>query len=397
MNRRKRAKKNKLGPRLLLVGATLLAFAASLGVYLMVIYPGKAGPGSGRDIVLEVPWGGGARAAARNAVEAGVVRGELRFTAYLRLSGAAARLQAGRHQVRDDWSPARIADTLSRPGIGRQSRVTIREGWTRWDIADELERKGVTTARSFLAASADDELLERLEIEGETAEGYLFPETYLMEPDTEAVEIVERLVAMFRSRVGPLFDSRPDHLAELHRTAVALARELNGADREIEDGDIEAPSGAHVAVMLASMVEAETARPEERPLVAAVMLNRLRSPDFTWRKLQIDPTVRYGCIAEPERAPSCSEGADPLRTRHLADGENRYNTYAHPGFPPGPIGNPSASSLEAALAPASVDYLYFVARGDGGHVFSSTLAEHNEAVARYRRLMASPDAGSAAP
>ena len=101
MNRRKRAKKNKLGPRLLLVGATLLAFAASLGVYLMVIYPGKAGPGSGRDIVLEVPWGGGARAAARNAVEAGVVRGELRFTAYLRLSGAAARLQAGRHQVRD--------------------------------------------------------------------------------------------------------------------------------------------------------------------------------------------------------------------------------------------------------------------------------------------------------
>ena len=127
-------------------------------------------------------------------------------------------------------------------------------------------------------------------------------------------------------------------------------------------------------------------------MVAAVMLNRLRSPEFTWRKLQIDPTVRYGCIAEPERAPSCRDGADPLRSRHLMDGENRYNTYAHPGLPPGPIGNPSSSSLEAALTPASVDFLYFVARGDGGHVFSTTLVEHNAAVARYRKLMARPDA-----
>jgi UPF0755 protein len=265
--------------------------------------------------------------------------------------------------------------------------VTIREGWTIFDIAGELDRKGVVQRAAFLEAARSPALLAHLGIEGESAEGHLFPETYLMELDTAPSEVIERLVGTFRRRAGPLFIAHADDVRQLERTAEALARELSSLASATDAGPaVRSPGGAHVAVILASMVEAETARLDERPLVAAVLLNRLRAPGFTWRKLQIDPTVRYGCEAEPERAPSCRDGASPLTSRHLDDGRNRFNTYVHPGLPPGPIDNPSISAIEAVLTPAPVDFLYFVADGSGGHVFSNTLSEHNEAVARYRAL-----------
>lgn len=379
------------------LGSIAVVGAAAVG-HLLVVYPDTPGPGAGREVIIEVPWGGGARAAARQAVAAGAVRDELRFTAYLRLCGAARRIKAGRHMVRDDWSPARIARALAGPGMPEQARVTIREGWTIFDIAGELDRKGVVQRAAFLEAARSPALLAHLGIEGESAEGYLFPETYLMELDTAPSEVIERLVGTFRRRAGPLFVAHADEVRELERTAEALARELSSLASTTDAGPaVRSPGGAHVAVILASMVEAETARLDERPLVAAVLLNRLRAPGFTWRKLQIDPTVRYGCEAEPERAPSCRDGASPLTSRHLDDGRNRFNTYVHPGLPPGPIGNPSISAIEAVLTPAPADFLYFVADGSGGHVFSSTLPEHNAAVARYRALQGGPDGGAPAP
>jgi UPF0755 protein len=364
---------------------TLSVAGAGLAAYLLLVYPDTPGPGTGHQVVVEVPWGGGARGVASQAAKAGVLRSELRFVAYLRLTGIAPRLKAGRHLVRDDWTPAQIAAELTKQGLGRQLRVTIREGWSRFDIADELERLDITSREGFLEATMNRALLDELGLEGESAEGYLFPETYLMAPDTEAEAVVRRLVATFQRRAGAIFERRPEALGELERTATDLERELGRGEPGTPDGSVTSPfGGRHVAIILASMVEAETARTAERPLVAAVMLNRLRSPDFPSRKLQIDPTVAYGCRAAPSEAPSCRRGATPLTTRHLEDGANRYNTYTHPGLPPGPIGNPSLTALEAVLSPAESDVFYFVADGEGSHVFSSTLAEHNRAVARYR-------------
>ena len=138
-------------------------------------------------------------------------------------------------------------------------------------------------------------------------------------------------------------------------------------------------------ITLASIVEAEAAVAAELPVIAGVFLNRLRDPEFRPKRLQADPTVSYGCRLQPS-LPSCA-GFDGRRITRamLAGADNPYNTYRHEGLPPGPVGNPGLAAVEAVLAPAEHDYLYFVARGGGRHAFSATLEEHNRAVERYLR------------
>lgn len=372
-----------------LVALTLLS-GAGIYHYLTAIYPERGGPGQGQPVEVDLPWGGGARSAARSAANAGVVDDPRLFALYLRLSGWAGRLKAGRHQLRDDWSPSKVARALSTAGAGAQVRVTLREGLTRFEMAEELERQGICARQAFLEATEAPELLERFGVIGASAEGYLFPDTYHLAPGTEPTRVVVRLLRTFRSRTAEAFSGRRDQLAALGREMLVLEAEL-GAGPFAALGDEVDPvaAGRHAVVILASMVEAETPIAEERPRVAAVAFNRLRSPRFPHRKLQFDPTVSYGCLAEPRRASSCAGGFEPLATRHLMDEHNRYSTYAHPGLPPGPIGNPSLQSLEAVLSPADTDDLYFVASGDGGHVFSETLEAHQAAVERYRRRQGS--------
>ena len=364
----------------------LAVVAGSLGlflVYFMTTYPESPGPGRGREVVLDIPWGESPAGIARRAADAGVVDHPRIFAIYLRASGFARQLKAGRHVVADDWSPGRLARALTEPGAAEQVRVTIPEGSTRFDVGDELERRGVVAREPFLTATEDTDLLSRFSIVGSDAEGYLFPETYQMEPGTDAAAVVERLLETFDRRAGPLFTKNADMLSTLGEELQELETSLGGGPLS-EAPDAEA-AGRHAVVILASMVEAETARADERPHVAAVMLNRLRSEDFPSRKLQIDPTVRYGCVAEPAAAPSCRGWAGGrLTTRHLEDAANRYNTYVIRGLPPGPIGSPSLESIEAVLTPAATDDLFFVADGQGGHRFSKTLEEHNKAVEAYR-------------
>lgn len=373
----------------------ILLFGALAGnwLYITRMYPAAVGPGSGEEVVIDVPWGGSTSAVAQQAAEKGAVSSASQFAWYLKLSGTSRRLQAGRHLVADDWSPAKIAEALTGPGQAADVRVTLREGLSRFELGVELERRGITSRDAFLEATSDPALLARLDIPAESAEGYLFPETYRMEAGTAAARVVERLVKTFRQRTDPLFAEHSKVIADRGRLALDLEQELGRGPfhgRGLGPAN-QAEVGRHTTVILASMIEAETPLAHERPHVAAVLLNRLTSPEFHWRKLQIDPTVAYGCLAEPDGAPSCAESTSPLTKRHLEDAQNRYSTYAYPGLPPGPIGNPSLESIRAALAPADVDHLYFVASGSGGHVFSKTLEEHNAAVARYR---ARQDAGA---
>ncbi len=265
-------------------------------------------------------------------------------------------------------------------------RVTVREGWSRFDIARALDAAGVVDEGDFLRSTGDGELLERFGIVAESAEGYLYPETYRFEPGTDPDRVADRLVDTFQERVAPLLEAKADQLGRLERGLAALEAQLEARRQSRgEPGAARQLSGLHGAVILASIVEAETPHADERPKVAAVFLNRLFSPAFPFRRLQADPTVRYGCVAEPERAPSCAGAPSrPLTRSQLDDRQNRYSTYTNPSLPPGPIGNPSLSSLEAVLTPERTDLLYFVATGEGRHAFSRTLEEHNAAVARYR-------------
>jgi UPF0755 protein len=133
-------------------------------------------------------------------------------------------------------------------------------------------------------------------------------------------------------------------------------------------------------VTLASMVEKEAVADDERPLIASVFLNRLRDPAFKPRRLECDPTASYGCLVAPEKAASCAGFTGKATAAIEHDPDNPYSTYTHEGLPPGPITNPGAKSLEAAMAPASTHYLFFVARGDGRSTFSETREAHERAV-----------------
>lgn len=349
--------------RALLIGlAALLAVAlASLG-WLVLVYPKSAGPGRGRELSVEVDPTLELDALATRLHEAGAIESPFFFAIYARLLGAEDRLRAGPALLTDDMTPhdvlARVARGYGEPSI----RVVIPEGFDRFDVAARLERWGVCGGDEFLAATEDRALLDELGIEGPSAEGYLFPDTYRFPQGLGGADAVRRLVEGFERRGAPMFE---EHGLE------GLARELAW--------------GRHEALILASIVEKEAVAEEERPIIARVFMNRLSVPGFSPRRLQADPTVSYGCRAAPELAPSCSARTGRAITRAmLQDRANLYNTYRHEGLPPGPICNPGASSIRAVLTAAPHEYLYFVARGGGRHTFSATLEEHNAAVARLR-------------
>jgi UPF0755 protein len=242
--------------------------------------------------------------------------------------------------------------------------VVLREGWTMYEDAAALEAAGVTTAGEFLAACTDVAFVRSLGVPADDAEGFLFPDTYRFRVPTPAAQVVARLVRNFRAKTDPLRVGRGAALTELAR-ATRVGGELSW-------------------VTLASLVEAEAAVDRERPRIAAVLWNRLagKNPEVT--RLQVDPTAVYGCLRAPSLA-SCrgASGHAPTRTM-LDDAANPYNTYRHDRLPPGPIGNPGLASLRAVLDRPATDDLFYVARGDGTHVFSRTYAEHRRAIAELR-------------
>jgi len=228
--------------------------------------------------------------------------------------------------------------------------VTVPEGWSMFDIADELNRQGICTREDFLAAARNPGAVSDIAPDAESLEGFLFPSTYEFTRHTTCEQIAKRMVDDFRAVWETLVPSASTRLPE----GLSLLQ----------------------VVTLASLVERETPRPQERPLVAGVFYNRLHRGSL----LQCDPTVQYALdlAGRPEKNVSARD----LRF------DSPYNTYRHRGLPPGPIANPGEASLRAGLAPAQTDFLYFVANDKGGHFFSKTLAEHNRNVARYRQLLA---------
>lgn len=304
----------------------------------------------GRDVVIAIEPGSTLAHVAALLKREGAVSDAFRFQLLARIRGMGGRLQAGRFLVNTGWLPQKILDWLV-SGQAVLHRVTIREGLPWWEVGPVLEQAGLCTAADFNTVIHDAEFLRHWGIPFDSAEGFLYPDTYFMpQPrgmDQDAARVVAgRMVDTFWRKAGELWpEGRPD--------AVTLRRVLT----------------------LASIVEKETAVPAERPRVAGVYANRLKKQML----LQADPTVIYGL------------GPDfkgPLLTRHLQDDGNAYNTYRVAGLPPGPICSPGLPSLRAALSPESHNYVYFVANGkDGGHVFSSTLSEHNRAVREYRETM----------
>ncbi len=215
----------------------------------------------------------------------------------------------------------------------------------------------------------DPAFVRSLELVGPSLEGYLYPDTYKLRPHTPAERTLVPLVRRYRQVFEELRAAHPAGVA-------ALRKDLGFDDAKI--------------VTLASIVEKETGRAEERARIAQLYINRLEKPNFHPRYLAADPTIIYGCTVAPlfsggKASPACSQWKGNIQYIHLRDSENPYNTYNHEGLPPGPICNPGRAALEAVLKPDGSPYLFFVAKGDGTSYFSTTIAEHEAAVVKYQR------------
>ncbi len=339
---------------LLPLGAIVAAFL----VGMLLVYPHVAGPGDGKVVELELT-SGDASALSEQLASVGVIASPRLYALYLRLSRVDARVISGSHLLTDDASPAELTARLERRGGAQHSKVTFPEGYTRFDMARRLATLKVCSEKSFLRASADPQLLRQFAIEGESADGFLFPATYELAQDSDPRDVVIRLLTEFEKRF--------QQLVQLHQLGKVDLEQSLGWQRQ----DI---------VTLASMIEKEAAVDDERPIIASVFLNRLRDPSFKRKVLQSDPTSAYGCLVMKEQIKACAGFTGKITHELNMDPENVYSTYIREKLPPGPICNPGAKSLEAVVAPASTKYLYFVARGEGRHAFSETYEAHNNAV-----------------
>jgi UPF0755 protein len=340
------------------LGGLIAVFA----IYFLVIYPSSAGPGRGKEVELTLDHDEPVSSVIDKLDAAGLLGSRARFAIYARL--AAATFAAGPHLLSDDAGPGELVRRLERNGTASKAKVTIPEGWNRYDIAKRLQNLQVASQSAFLDATADASLLRELALDGDSAEGFLFPATYDLPKDSDPREVVRRLVSEFERRFAALEQNHRLGRANLEAT-------LGWSRREI--------------VTLASMVEKEAAVDDERPIIASVFLNRLRDPSFKRKVLQCDPTAGYGCLVLKDKAPGCAGYTGKITHAVNSDPLNTYSTYTHEGLPPGPIANPGIKSMQAVLAPASTKYLYFVTRGEARrHAFSETVEEHNTAVKDLR-------------
>lgn len=337
----------------------IVLLAGLIPVLGLVLWARQPGPGTGQLVRLELPDATPATA-GRVLAERGLVSNAWLFSAYAALREFGLELEPGEHLLLDTLSPKDLVGQLARLKNRASQRVTLLEGWTHQDIGRRLEASGICSSEAFEAAARDEALLERLGVPGETAEGYLFPDTYDLHRNSDADTVVVTLVQATKRQLADLRQAQPD--------AGARMAEIFGFSE-------------YQWVTLASILEKEAVAAEELPAIASVFFNRLTDPTFRpERMLQSDPTAAYGCRVEPDRAASCKRFQGKIVPEMLRDADNRYNTYRHPGLPPGPISNPGKASLSAVLAPAETDYLFFFADGKGRHTFTRTFDAHRAAI-----------------
>jgi UPF0755 protein len=335
-----------------------LTTTLALGALTLFGWSFFAGPGGGRLQHFEVHENESDASVVARLQEAGLIGSPRLFSAYLSVLNAGTKLAVGPHVVRDDLSARELVKRLARsPGRGT-AHVVIPEGFNHVQLAERLQQLGVCDAEDFRRAVRDSAQAASLGIPASSAEGYLFPATYELLADSTPAAVVTVLVQ------------------EAQRRLAKLQAELGAqfAARKAEHG-----LSPHDVVVLASIVEKEAAKADEKPLIASVFLNRLLDPTFRpLRMLQSDPTASYGCLVQTPPPASCTPGRPTPAM--LRDATNPYNTYRHAGLPPGPISSPGEGALRAVLAPAKTDYLYFVTQGGGRHRFSRTFSEHRGAI-----------------
>ncbi|MCJ2166100.1 MULTISPECIES: endolytic transglycosylase MltG [unclassified Pseudodesulfovibrio] len=297
----------------------------------------------GRDVLFRVEPGQVFTAIAQNLKAEGVISDTRRFYKLAVRTGKGSAVRAGVFALSTGWVPERVLLELT-SSTGIMKRVSVREGLTWWQTAKIIEEADLGTYADFAQAQADKELLAAFGIEAKDAEGYLFPETYLLTPPKENPSrfMIRLMLKEFFKNAAKVWPSGLPEFEEMHQK-----------------------------VILASLIEKETGDMTERKRISGVFHNRLKKRML----IQCDPTIIYGLGPDFD---------GNIKKSDLLDKNNPYNTYAIQGLPPGPICSPGLDALLAAVHPEEHSYLYFVAKGDGSHHFSKNLEEHNQAVRQYQ-------------
>lgn len=268
----------------------------------------------------------------------GLITDKRIFHYYAKYKGVLSNFKAGNFTIPQGSNPVQVLETLvyGQPNL---TSITIPEGKNMYEIARMLESAGITSEKEFLEAVQHPDLISRLEVQANSLEGYLYPETYRFAPNTPAKTVAKTMIDLFNAKTREITFDHPF---------------LN----------------KHQVVILASVVEKETGAKFERPLIAGVFTNRLKKK----MRLQSDPTTVYGIWS---RYKGNIKKSDLLEL-------TPYNTYKIPALPLGPISNPSLEAINAVLNPEKHDYLFFVSKNDGTHIFSRTYEAHNKAVQDYQ-------------
>lgn len=297
----------------------------------------------GREILFTIEPGQPLWTVSANLGKQGLISDSKKFREYAQVQGKENKIRAGEFNLYTNMTAPQVLETLTTTS-GILHKFSVREGLTWWATAEAAGKSKLTDYADFKTAVFDPALLTKYKIPVKNAEGYLFPETYLL--------------------------TRPKN--ESGKTLVeTMLKEFHKAANKAWNGKLPSPAEIHKTIILASLVEKETGDASERGTIAGVFTNRLNKGYL----LQCDPTIIYGL----------GETFDGnLRKKHLNDKSNPYNSYKHRGLPPGPICSPGLESIKAAINPEKHSYLYFVAKGDGSHYFSKSLKEHNAAVKKYQ-------------
>lgn len=308
----------------------------------LIAAPSKATAPAGEEVIVTIPKGASLSQVGSILQEKGVVSSRLLFKLVAMIRGEQRKIKAGDYALKTGSDAGDVLDQLI-SGKTLMFALTVPEGFNMFQVADLFNQAGIMSREDFLAAAQDPAFLRELNVDATSLEGYLFPDTYFMRPSekSDGRLIIRKMVRRFYE----VYDKNVRSIAEANGWTTLQV------------------------VTLASLIEKE-ARASEHKLVSAVFHNRLRNN----MRLQSDPTVIYGI--------------KPMGSKITRDDLNRkqpYNTYQNTGLPPGPIANPGKESLIAAVNPAEKDYLYFVAKNDGSHQFSSSLQEHNRWVNLYQR------------
>ncbi|HUP66461.1 MAG TPA: endolytic transglycosylase MltG [Thermoanaerobaculia bacterium] len=319
-----------------------VVFAAGLGFFLHRALNTPYRGYQEAPVLVEVERGSNSGEILEKLRSKGVLRDDFVPLVYLKTLRRGASLKAGVYEFKEEMTPIAVIDKLARGDVIFRT-VVLREGLDRFAVGAIMAEAGFGTTEEWNEVTGSGELVRDFDPVADSLEGYLFPDTYKLTPGTATSRIAEILVQNFRSKFGE----------QLAFISTGLS------PRE--------------TVTLASIIETEARLQEERPVIASVYMNRLRRNMI----LQADPTVIYALKLEGKW--------DGNITHENLRHDSPYNTYRHSGLPPGPIASPGLASLNAAVSPARSEFLYFVSRNDGSHVFSRTLAEHNRNVQEYQR------------